>query len=144
MKANCQSWLLLKSVSDTTFRAIRVTFVNPQSPDCERWAMVWNYTMTQGAQTSEFQRVAVVGTSCVGKTTFARKLSTCLGVWHIELDALFWQPEWVERPVSEFQLLVEQKCGGQVYVWPLTFFNKSQTLTWPWHFCFPFRTICGN
>lgn len=67
--------------------------------------------MTSGSHISGFQRVAVVGTSCVGKTTFARNLSTCLGVCHIELDALFWQPEWVERPVSEFKLLVEQETS---------------------------------
>jgi adenylate kinase family enzyme len=62
------------------------------------------------------KRVAVVGTSCVGKTTFARKLSTCLGVCHIELDALFWQPEWVERPVSEFKLLIEQETSVDHWV----------------------------
>ena len=72
--------------------------------------------MTRDAQTSGFQRVAVVGTSCVGKTTFARKLSTCLDAFHIELDALFWQPEWVERSVLEFRIIVEQKTSLERWV----------------------------
>ena len=72
--------------------------------------------MAQGAQTSELQRVAVVGTSCTGKTTFARNLSTILRVPHIELDALYWQPGWVERPVSEFQTLVEWETSAERWV----------------------------
>lgn len=36
----------------------------------------------------------VIGTSGAGKTTLARRLSTQLGVLHIELDAINWQPGW--------------------------------------------------
>jgi len=72
--------------------------------------------MTQSAQTKEFQRIGVVGTSCVGKTTFAKTLAKCLGAYHIELDALFWQPEWVERSVSEFRIFVEQETSSERWV----------------------------
>jgi len=78
--------------------------------------MVWNHMMTQSAQTKEFQRIGVVGTSCVGKTTFAKTLAKCLGAYHIELDALFWQPEWVERSVSEFRIFVEQETSSERWV----------------------------
>jgi len=47
-------------------------------------------------------RVAVVGTSCSGKTTLARSLSRTLGVPHTELDALHWGPNWTPRPLDEF------------------------------------------
>lgn len=40
----------------------------------------------------------VVGTSCSGKTTFARRLATILGTPCFELDALYWGPGWTRRP----------------------------------------------
>ncbi len=43
-------------------------------------------------------RIAVVGTSGSGKTTFARELAGLLDRAHIELDALHWGPNWTVRP----------------------------------------------
>jgi adenylate kinase family enzyme len=40
---------------------------------------------------SKMARVVVIGTSCVGKTTFARSLARVLSFPHVELDALYWQ-----------------------------------------------------
>ncbi len=39
-------------------------------------------------------RIVITGTSGAGKTTLARKLSRRLGIPHIELDAINWQPGW--------------------------------------------------
>ena len=50
-------------------------------------------------------RVVVIGTSCVGKTTFARSLARVLRFPHIELDTLYWQPNWVPRASDEFRAL---------------------------------------
>lgn len=41
-------------------------------------------------------RVAVIGSSGSGKTTFAGALAKALGVRHIDLDAINWQPGWVD------------------------------------------------
>lgn len=49
------------------------------------------------------KRVAVMGGSCVGKTTVSREIAQRLGVPHIELDALHHGPDWQEAPADVFQ-----------------------------------------
>jgi adenylate kinase family enzyme len=41
-----------------------------------------------------YRRVNVVGTSASGKTQVAMALARKLGVPHVELDALHWEPNW--------------------------------------------------
>lgn len=62
------------------------------------------------------RRVVVVGTSCSGKTTFAANLAAILNARHIELDALYWLPDWVERPKQDFLELVEKAVGGDAWI----------------------------
>ena len=64
----------------------------------------------------EFERVAVVGSSCSGKTTLARDLSHVLGVPHIELDAVYWEANWKPRPMPDFRHLVEQAVSANRWV----------------------------
>jgi len=52
------------------------------------------------------RRVSVIGTSGSGKTTFAGRLAERLGVAHVELDALFWRPDWQEPDETEFRARV--------------------------------------
>ena len=47
-------------------------------------------------------KINVVGTSSSGKTTFCRKLSSILSIPHIEMDALFWGPNWNLPTDEEF------------------------------------------
>ena len=46
----------------------------------------------------DLTRVVVVGTSCAGKTTLARRLAGILRTEHVELDSLYWGPRWTPRP----------------------------------------------
>lgn len=61
-------------------------------------------------------RVSVVGTSCAGKTTLAKAISKTLDVPHIELDALYFGPNWQERPTSEFRQLVGDATAAPAWV----------------------------
>ncbi len=53
-------------------------------------------------------RIVVVGPSCSGKSTLASQLAALSGASFIELDALFWKPNWQESDPEEFRMrLVE-------------------------------------
>jgi adenylate kinase family enzyme len=46
-------------------------------------------------------RIVVVGASGSGKTTMAKALSRALGLPHVELDAINWQPGWRDISIQE-------------------------------------------
>jgi hypothetical protein len=62
------------------------------------------------------QRIAVVGTSGSGKTTLARQLASRLGLAHVELDALHWDPGWTPTPPAVFLGRAEQALSGDAWV----------------------------
>lgn len=64
----------------------------------------------------EMARVVVIGTSCVGKTTFAKSLARVLSFPHIELDSLYWRPNWTPRPPAEFRALTVRALSQDCWV----------------------------
>jgi len=62
------------------------------------------------------KRISVVGTTGSGKTTFARELAQRLGVPHVELDALHWEPNWTEAPLEVFRARVDLALRGEAWV----------------------------
>src|SRR4051812_39023726 len=62
------------------------------------------------------RRIAVVGSSGSGKTTFARRLATPLGVRHIELDAFHWGPGWTEVDNDSFRRGVAEALEAEGWV----------------------------
>ncbi|HET9347333.1 MAG TPA: hypothetical protein VFO05_16695 [Candidatus Limnocylindrales bacterium] len=62
------------------------------------------------------RRVAVIGTSGSGKSLFAGALATRLGVPHVELDALFWLPDWQAPDLDAFRAKVEAATSGEGWV----------------------------
>jgi adenylate kinase family enzyme len=64
----------------------------------------------------EMARVVVIGTSCVGKTTFAQALARMLNFPHVELDALHWQANWIPRPPEEFRALTAEALAKDCWI----------------------------
>jgi adenylate kinase family enzyme len=71
---------------------------------------------SQKSMPQDAPRVAVVGATGCGKTTFARHLACRLDVPYVELDALHWDPNWAEAPQNVFRERVEQALGGEAWV----------------------------
>ena len=55
-------------------------------------------------------RIVVVGTTGSGKTTVARQLAEHLGVLHVELDALNWDPGWVDLNQTDREEFRKRVC----------------------------------
>ena len=71
---------------------------------------------TENITLENLRRIVVVGTSCSGKTTFAANLASIVNRKHIELDAIYWLPDWVERPKDEFLDLVAKETEGNAWI----------------------------
>lgn len=75
-------------------------------------------------------RVNVVGASGSGKTTFSRQLAAVLGVPYIQLDQVFWEPNWTEPPDSRFFPRVEQVLSGERWVLDGNY-HRTAPIKWP-------------
>ncbi|MDR0242160.1 MAG: toxin [Burkholderia sp.] len=61
-------------------------------------------------------RVIVVGTSGAGKSTFSSALAAAAGCPYIELDRLYWGPEWTAVPPEQFEQAVLAATTGDRWV----------------------------
>ncbi|MEM1041986.1 MAG: DNA topology modulation protein [Bacteroidota bacterium] len=62
------------------------------------------------------RRVLVIGSGGAGKSTVAARISQRLGLPVIHLDALYWQPGWVETPADEWEQIVRQLLPREAWV----------------------------
>ncbi|CAN5688881.1 adenylate kinase [soil metagenome] len=83
---------------------------------------------TEKKTIKNLRRVSVVGTSGSGKTTFAKNLARILKVEHIELDAIYWLPDWGERPKNEFLDLVKKAAAGDAWVFDGNYSSTRETV----------------
>ena len=56
-------------------------------------------------------KIVILGPTAAGKTTFSKKLSDYLNITHIELDDLFWKPNWVTSDNLEFRQKLNEKTS---------------------------------
>jgi adenylate kinase family enzyme len=75
------------------------------------------------------RRVSVVGTSGVGKSTFASALALVLGAAFLELDSLQHQADWTPLPVEEFRARVALVTDGECWVIDGNY-SRVQDLVW--------------
>ena len=94
------------------------------------------------------RRINVVGTSCSGKTTLARELARRQGVPHVEIDALFWGPNWTPVPTEVFRTRLISALegdrwvvdGGYALVRDITW-GRVDTIVW---LDYPMRTVLAR
>ena len=55
---------------------------------------IYYYIFILGKWFLIMKRINIIGTSGSGKSTISKRLAEILDVPYIELDALFWQPDW--------------------------------------------------
>jgi adenylate kinase family enzyme len=94
------------------------------------------------------RRVAVVGTSGSGKTTLARRVSERLGLPHVELDALHWEPNWTPTEPEVFCARTAQALSGPAWVTDGNYgkvrgivWSRADTVVW---LDFPLPVIMGR
>ena len=76
-------------------------------------------------------RIIVTGSSNAGKSTFAERLAARLDVPYIELDALYWEPGWVEAEQSVFQERIRAAIEPESWVMAGNYLSKQQEVSWP-------------
>ena len=73
--------------------------------------------MTETRPSFAGRRILIWGATGSGKTTLARRLGEALNLSVIELDDLFWQPDWQETPAEEFRAKVREALDATSEGW---------------------------
>ncbi|WP_435236494.1 AAA family ATPase [Psychromonas sp. PT13] len=75
------------------------------------------------------KRINVIGTSGSGKSTFSRKLSEKLNYPYLEMDKMFWKPNWVEASDQEFFTTLTNQISQPSWVLDGNY-NKTASIKW--------------
>jgi adenylate kinase family enzyme len=76
------------------------------------------------------RRFHVVGTSGSGKSTVAARLAATLGVPHVELDALYWEPGWTEAADDLFLARLGEALSGDGWVVCGNYGRLARAVVW--------------
>jgi len=77
-----------------------------------------------------YQRIVVVGTTSSGKSTLVSQLAERLNVNFLELDALYWEPNWKEASLEDFRSRVETAMQAKAWVVAGNY-HAVRDLIWP-------------
>ncbi len=83
-----------------------------------------------GLALSKLARVNVIGTSGSGKSTFARKLAKQLGLLPIEMDRLFWAPDWQPVDIDVFRGRLKAALDADRWVLDGNYMSKTEDIKW--------------
>jgi len=75
------------------------------------------------------RRIVILGCSGAGKSTFARALGEKLSLPVVHLDALFWQPRWVEPEPGAFRSRVAAAVTGDAWIVDGNYVGRTFDLT---------------
>lgn len=75
------------------------------------------------------KKINIVGTSGSGKSTFAKRLAQRLNYPYIEMDSLFWQPNWQGLDDAVFFPLLEEKLSRETWVLDGNY-NRTLAIKW--------------
>ena len=78
---------------------------------------------------SSYININVVGTSASGKSTFSKALAAKLNVQYIEMDQLFWKPNWKESNNSEFLSKLKAAISNDGWVLDGNY-SRTSSLKW--------------
>ena len=78
----------------------------------------------------DWARVNIVGSSGSGKSTLRQKLADKLGHPPIEIDALFWGPNWTEPVDTEFMAKLEKALEPTTWVLDGNY-DRTRAIKWP-------------
>jgi adenylate kinase family enzyme len=77
-----------------------------------------------------YRRLVVIGTTSSGKSTLAEQLAKCLDLAYIELDALYWEPNWKGVDDETFSARVQAATNGDGWVVAGNY-SRVRNLIWP-------------
>ncbi len=100
------------------------------------------------------QRILIFGPSGAGKSTLARQIGERLGIAVVHLDAINWNPGWVQTETGRFRERVAEAAAGDAWVMDGNYTNhldlrlsRAEAVIWldlPRHVYFPralWRTV---
>jgi adenylate kinase family enzyme len=77
-----------------------------------------------------YQRICVVGTTGCGKSRLASELARRKQIPHVELDALYWGPNWTGCSDEELRQRAVEATRGEAWVVDGNY-SSIRDLTWP-------------
>ncbi len=62
------------------------------------------------------ERSVILGNTAGGKSTLARRLAATRNLPHVEIDALYWQPDWSLAPAEDYQRAHAEAVAGARWI----------------------------
>lgn len=78
---------------------------------------------------SKISRINIVGTSGSGKSTLGRRLAGILGIPYIQMDQVFWRPNWTVPDDETFFADLRKALSGETWVLDGNY-NRTAPIKW--------------